>query len=254
MISVDLNCDMGESCGTNIVGNDAGIMPYVSSVNIACGFHGGDPSVMQHTVKMAINHGVAVGAHPSFHDREGFGRREMNMSEGEIYDLIIYQVSALAGIVKVSGGKMHHVKPHGALYNMAARDRVYAKTIAKAIVDFDATLIFYGLSGSEMIRAGMSAGLMTCSEVFADRNYQDDGSLMPRTKPNALITDSAAAVKQVIRMVSEKTVLSANGKVVPIEADTICIHGDGAHAVGFSKAIHEALLKEGVAIKAYPGI
>jgi len=151
---IDLNCDMGESFGTNIVGNDEGIMPYLSSANIACGFHGGNPSVMHHTVKLAMKYGVAIGAHPSFHDIEGFGRREMNLKATEIYDLIIYQVSALQGIVHVNGGKLHHVKPHGALYNMAAKDEEMAMAIADAIADLDATLILYGLSGSELIRAG----------------------------------------------------------------------------------------------------
>jgi UPF0271 protein len=251
MMFIDLNCDMGESFGTNIVGNDEGIMPYLSSANIACGFHGGTPSVMHQTVKLAIKHGVAIGAHPSFHDLEGFGRREMNLTAAEIYDLVIYQVSALQGIAKVNGGKLHHVKPHGALYNMAARDAIMATAIADAIADIDATLILYGLSGSELIRAGQAKGIATCSEVFADRHYQDDGSLTPRTKPHALITSTSVAVTQVIRMIKEKIVISDQGNPVPIEAETICIHGDGAHAIHFAKEIREALEANGITIKAF---
>jgi UPF0271 protein len=246
---IDLNCDMGESFGTNIIGNDEGIMPYLSSANIACGFHGGNPSVMQHTVKLAMKYGVAIGAHPSFHDIEGFGRREMNLKATEIYDLIIYQVSALQGIVKVNGGKLHHVKPHGALYNMAAKDEVMAMAIADAITDLDASLILYGLSGSELIRAGKAKGLSTCSEAFADRHYQDDGSLTPRTKPHALITHTNVAVTQVIRMIKEKIVISDQGRPVPIVAETICIHGDGTHAVQFAKEIRETLGANGITIK-----
>ena len=250
MISIDLNCDMGESAGSNIIGNDSAIMPLVSSANIACGFHGGDPSVMHRTVKMALMHSVAIGAHPSFPDRDGFGRKEMNMTAGEIYDLVLYQVSALSGITRVCGGVLHHVKPHGALYNMAARELAYAVAITDAIANFNRSLILYGLSGSELIKAGKAAGLVTCSEAFADRTYQDDGSLTPRTKPNALITDTKTTVKQVIRMVKEKIVVSVSGKEVNIEADTICIHGDGAHALNFAKAVHEALVSEGILIKA----
>lgn len=247
---VDLNCDMGESFGTNIIGNDEGIMPFISSANIACGFHGGTPTVMHRTIEIAVRHGIAIGAHPSFHDLEGFGRREMNLSTAEIYDLVIYQVSALAGFVKVTGANLHHVKPHGALYNMAARDAEIATTIANAIADFDSTLVMYGLSGSELISAGKKRGLKTCSEVFADRHYQDDGSLTPRTKPHALITSTTEAVAQVMRMVKEKTVISDRGNPVPIDAETICIHGDGAHAVQFAKDISESLKSSGIIIKA----
>ena len=253
MKSIDLNCDMGESFGTNIIGNDEGIMPYLSSANIACGFHGGNPSVMHHTVKLAMKYGVAIGAHPSFPDLEGFGRREMSMTATEIYELIIYQVSALSGIAKVSGGKLHHVKPHGALYNMAARDMAMAMAIADAIADIDASLILYGLSGSELIRAGKLRGLTTCSEVFADRHYQDDGSLTPRTKLHALITSTNIAVTQVLKMVKENIVISDQGNPVPIEAETICIHGDGVHAIHFAKEIREALESGGIIIKACGG-
>jgi UPF0271 protein len=253
MTSIDLNCDMGESCGTNIIGNDEGIMPYLSSANIACGFHGGTPSVMHHTVKLAMRHGVAIGAHPSYPDLEGFGRREMNLSAAEVYDLVIYQVSALSGIVKVCGGQLHHVKPHGALYNMAARDAAIAMAIADAIADMNASLILYGLSGSELIKAGKARGLRTCSEVFSDRHYQDDGSLTPRTKPHAFITSTNTAVARVLRMVKENIVISDLGNPVSIEAETICIHGDGVHAVHFAKEIREALESGGIIIKACNG-
>jgi UPF0271 protein len=250
MTSIDLNCDIGESFGTNIIGNDEGIMPFISSANIACGFHGGSPSVMQQTVRLAMKNGVALGAHPSFPDLEGFGRREMNLSAAEIYDLVIYQVAALAGIVKVNGGSLHHVKPHGALYNMAAKDPVMANAIVDAIADLDHSLILYGLSGSELIKAGKSRGLKTCSEVFADRHYQDDGSLVPRTKQHALITSNDIAVSQVMRMVKEKMVISEKGNNVPIDAETICIHGDGVNAVAFAREIREALVNGGITIKA----
>jgi len=250
MTSIDLNCDMGESFGANIIGNDEGIMPFISSANIACGFHGGSPSVMQQTVRLALKFGVAIGAHPSYPDLEGFGRREMNLSPAEIYDLVVYQVSALSGIVKVNGGMLHHVKPHGALYNMAARNMVIAKAIVDAIADVDRSLILYGLSGSELIRSGKSRGLKTCSEIFADRHYQDDGSLVPRTKQHALITSTGIAVSQVMRMIKEKLVISEHGNEVAIEAETICIHGDGMNAVSFAREIRESLVNGGITIKA----
>ncbi len=250
MMFVDINCDMGESFGINVIGNDEAIMPFLSSANIACGFHGGNPSVMHQTVRLAMKHGVAIGAHPSFPDLEGFGRREMTMAPAEVYDIIIYQVAAMAGIVKISGGKLHHVKPHGALYNMAARDASLAVAVADAVADIDVTLVLYGLSGSELIKAGKARGLRTCSEVFSDRHYQDDGSLTPRTKPHALITSTSVAVERVRRMVKEKIVISDLGNPVTIEAETICIHGDGVHAAHFAKEIRESLEASGIIIKA----
>jgi 5-oxoprolinase (ATP-hydrolysing) subunit A len=243
---VDLNCDFGESFGIYRLGEEKEILQYVTSVNVACGFHAGDPLVMRKTVQMALEQKVAIGAHPGFPDLLGFGRRNMAVTPGEAYAYVVYQIGALAAFVKAEGGKMSHVKPHGALYNMAARDTALAEAIAKAVYDVDPTLILYGLAGSELIRAGKKIGLRTASEVFADRTYQQDGSLTPRSDPRALIVDEQEAVLQVLAMVKEKRVRSLQGIDVPIEAETICIHGDGKKAVLFAKRLYEALRKEGV--------
>ena len=249
---VDLNCDMGEGFGAFDIGNDAAIMPFVSSVNIACGFHAGDPAVMKRTVRLAIRHGVAIGAHPGLPDLQGFGRREMAITPEEAYDMVIYQVGALDAFVKTEGGKLHHVKPHGALYNMAAKDRALAEAIAMAIYKIDPGLILYGLSGSELILAGESAGLKVANEVFADRTYQQDGNLTSRKQPHALITDHLLAVAQVIQMVKEGTVISAQGTLVPIQADTICIHGDGKSALTFAEQLCKEFYKEGLLVNTVP--
>ncbi|MES2830341.1 MAG: 5-oxoprolinase subunit PxpA [Bacteroidota bacterium] len=247
--TVDLNCDMGESYGAYTIGNDEAVMPFVSSVNIACGFHGGDPSVMKRTVELALKYGLKIGAHPGLPDLQGFGRREMKVSDEEVYDMVLYQIGALASIVQVQGGKLHHVKPHGALYNMAAKDSKLAVAIAQAVKDFDKALVFYGLSGSELIVAGKSVGLTTANEVFADRTYQADGSLTPRSKPNALITNEEEAIEQVMKMVTQGLVTSQDNRHVSISADTICLHGDGEHAVRFAEKIFEKFKLEGIAIK-----
>jgi 5-oxoprolinase (ATP-hydrolysing) subunit A len=243
---VDLNCDFGESFGIYRLGEEKEILRYVTSVNVACGFHAGDPLVMQKTVQMALEQKVAIGAHPGFPDLLGFGRRNMEVTPEEAYAYVIYQIGALSAFVKAEGGKMSHVKPHGALYNMAAKDAALAEAIAKAVYDVDPTLILYGLAGSELINAGKKIGLRTASEVFADRTYQQDGSLTPRSDPRALIVDEHEAVQQVLAMVKEKRVRSLQGIDVPIEAETICIHGDGKKAVLFAKRLYEALRKEGV--------
>ncbi|OQP01191.1 5-oxoprolinase subunit PxpA [Parageobacillus galactosidasius] len=243
---VDLNCDFGESFGIYRLGEEKEILQYVTSVNVACGFHAGDPLVMRKTVQMALEQKVAIGAHPGFPDLLGFGRRNMAVTPEEVYAYVVYQIGALAAFVKAEGGKMAHVKPHGALYNMAAKDTALAEAIAKAVYDVDPTLILYGLAGSELIRAGKKIGLRTASEVFADRTYQQDGSLTPRSDPRALIVDEQEAVLQVLAMVKEKRVRSLQGIDVPIEAETICIHGDGKKAVLFAKRLYEALQKEGV--------
>ena len=243
---VDLNCDFGESFGIYRLGEEKEILQYVTSVNVACGFHAGDPLVMRKTVQMALEQKVAIGAHPGFPDLLGFGRRNIAVTPEEVYAYVVYQIGALAAFVKAEGGKMSHVKPHGALYNMAAKDAALAEAIAKAVYDVDPTLILYGLAGSELIRAGKKIGLRTASEVFADRTYQQDGSLTPRSNPRALIVDEQEAVLQVLAMVKEKRVRSLQGIDVPIEAETICIHGDGKKAVLFAKRLYEALQKEGV--------
>ncbi|WP_024873488.1 LamB/YcsF family protein [Tolumonas lignilytica] len=250
MAQVDLNCDMGESFGAYQMGTDLQIMPLVSSANIACGFHAGDPSVMHKTLAAAVAQGVAIGAHPGLPDLVGFGRRNMQITPLDAYDMVVYQVGALAGFAKAAGVSLHHVKPHGALYNMAAKDRALADAIARAVRDIDASLVLYGLAGSELIRAGEAAGLKVASEVFADRSYQADGSLTPRSHPNALLESDEDAVKQVLTMVTENRVKAVTGEWVELEANTICIHGDGAHALSFAHKVKAALLQAGVEIKA----
>ncbi len=249
MLSIDLNCDMGESFGAWRMGNDAELMNYVSSVNIACGFHAGDASVMRKTVEISLEKGVAVGAHPSFPDLQGFGRRQMSLSAQEIFDIVLYQVSALKGICEASGAGLHHVKPHGALYNQAAKDSQIARTIAKAVKAIDKNLVFYGLSGSCLISEAENLGLKTASEVFADRTYQADGSLTPRSETNALIEDSKQAVSQVLQMIKEQTVTATSGENVPLNAETICIHGDGENALNFARTIREKLINNGIQIR-----
>jgi UPF0271 protein len=233
--TVTINCDMGEG-----IGNDAAIIPYIDRANIACGFHAGDIYTMEQTIALCCEHNVAIGAHPSFLDRENFGRKEMVLSLEEIYELVTQQLIILGEIADAFDKKIDHVKPHGALYNMSARDPLLAKTIARAVKDFDPELILVGLSGSHSIQQAGEHGLKTSSEIFADRTYQDNGSLTPRSLPNALIHETDKAVKQVLQMVMEGTVTTVSGKKIPIIAETICIHGDGEQAVEFAKAIHEA--------------
>jgi UPF0271 protein len=249
MFSIDLNCDMGESFGTWQMGNDSALMDYVSSVNIACGFHAGDASVIRKTIETALQKGVAVGAHPSFPDLQGFGRRAMSLSANEIYDIVLYQIAAVKGICEALGGELHHVKPHGALYNQAAKDPDIAGAIAKAVKAIDENLIFYGLSGSFLISEAEKLGLKTASEVFADRTYQTDGSLTPRSEPNALVTNTENSVRQVLQMISEQRVTAVSGEEIPIRAETVCIHGDGAHALEFAMKIKGELIENGVEIK-----
>ncbi len=232
------------------VGNDAAIMPFISSANIACGYHAGDEITMKQTIQLALQHNVQIGAHPSFLDKENFGRKEMNCTASEIYDLVFTQIKLLDAIAKMLGTKLHHVKPHGALYNMSAKDVSIAKVIATAVKDFDPHLILFGLSGSHSIQQAKELDLKTASEVFADRTYQEDGSLSPRSQIGALIEDTGAAVNQALQMIKEKTVIATSGKKIPIIADTICIHGDGKHAVEFAQQIHSTIEKEGIKIQA----
>ena len=232
----EINCDMGEG-----IGNDELIIPFINSANIACGYHAGDAATMQQTVDLCLKYNVAIGAHPSFFDRENFGRREMNIDSAEVYDLISQQLFILNEIAEGFDVKLNHVKPHGALYNMSAANPELANTIARAVKDFDVSLILFGLSGSHSINEAKTIGLKTASEVFADRTYQSDGSLTPRSQPNALIDDADKASQQVLQMVKKGTVTTILGKIIPIVAETICIHGDGKHAVEFAKAIHKAI-------------
>ncbi|MBA4849570.1 LamB/YcsF family protein [Emticicia sp. BO119] len=247
--SIDLNCDMGESFGIWTMGNDEVLMNYISSANIACGFHAGDATIMRKTAAFALHKGVAIGAHPGFPDLQGFGRRNMHLNAQEVYDICIYQIGAMLNVVRALGTALHHVKPHGAMYNLGAKEVKLANAIAQATKDSHPDLILYGLSGSFLIREAEKIGLKTASEVFADRTYQNDGSLTPRTQANAMIENTDDAVNQIIRMVKEKTVVSTDGNIVTIKADTICLHGDGTHAVEFAKALNRRLRTEGLQVK-----
>lgn len=249
MFSIDLNCDMGESFGAWRMGRDAELMDFVSSINIACGFHAGDASVIRKTVETAINKKVAIGAHPSFPDLQGFGRREMKMSPQEIFDTVLYQIAAVKGICEAFGATLRHVKPHGALYNQAAKDEKLARSICEAAKAIDANLILFGLSNSFLIAEAEKLNLKTASEVFADRTYLADGSLTPRNEPNALIADTEKAVSQVVGMISEQCVTAANGEKVSLKAETVCIHGDGENALRFAEAIHHKLIENGILIQ-----
>lgn len=249
MATIDLNCDMGESFGAWEMGSDAELMNYVSSINIACGFHAGDATTIRKTVEMAFEKGLAIGAHPSYPDLQGFGRRSMSISPGEVTDIVVYQVAAIKGVCEASGARLNHVKPHGALYNQAAKDADLAGAIADAVYRIDPDLILYGLSGSLMIEEARRRGLRTASEVFADRTYADDGTLTPRSDANALITHVEQAVAQVVQIVRHGTVTAVTGNTVKIDADTICIHGDGENAVGFAKAIRGMLTDKGVEVR-----
>lgn len=250
MNRVDLNCDLGESFGAYRIGNDEEILDFVTSVNVACGFHAGDPSVMRKTVELAAQKGVQIGAHPGLQDLIGFGRRNLSITAQEAYDIVVYQIGALDGFLKAEGLRMQHVKPHGALYNMAAKDKNLSKAIVKAIYNINADLILFGLAGSELIKAGKEIGLRTASEVFADRTYQSDGSLTARSEKNALIENDDEALAQVVRMVKEGKVKSQQGVDVSLQADTICIHGDGAHALEFARRIQGSLTRSEIEVKA----
>ena len=249
MPSIDLNCDLGESFGAYTIGMDAEILPYITSANIACGFHAGDPSVMQRSVLLCKEYGVQVGAHPGLPDLQGFGRRDMALSPDEAYSFVLYQISALAGFCKAEGAALAHVKPHGQLYNRAAKDAALAEAIAAAVHDFDPTLVLVGLAGGKLIEAGRAAGLATAQEFFADRNYMADGTLVPRKQENAVIADEDFAVARVVRAVQEGTIEAVDGSTIEVAADTICIHGDNAHALEFAKKIREALMQAGVELK-----
>lgn len=247
---VDLNCDMGESFGVYTIGGDAELLKYITSANIACGAHAGDPNVMDRTVEMAKNHGVAIGAHPGFPDLAGFGRRMIDFSLDEIYQMVVHQIGGLQAFCTVHHVKMQHVKPHGAMYNLAGQDKAVADAIARAVYDVDATLLLFGLAGGELLEAGRRHGLHVVSEVFADRTYQFDGSLTPRSETGAMIETVDEAVVQVERMVHDGTVETAGGEFISIDADTICVHGDGQHAVEFVKKLREVFYDREIMVKA----
>lgn len=246
MSAIDLNCDMGEGFG-----NDAELMNYVTSVNIACGSHAGDATTMSRTVELAIQKGVAIGAHPGFPDLENFGRRAMSLLPQEVHDIVFDQVSALKEMCESLDTRLDHVKPHGALYNQAAADNEMAHAIAEAVKESDPNLILFGLSGSELISEAEKLNLRTASEVFADRTYRSDGTLTPRTDRNALITNTEQSLAQVMQMITQKTVTAVTGESVPIKAETICIHGDGEHAVEFARAIRNALAENSIDVRRF---
>jgi UPF0271 protein len=243
-MTIDLNCDMGEG-----LPNDAALMPFISSANIACGYHAGDDATIKLTIELALQHNVAIGAHPGFNDPINFGRKAVHLSEQDLFELVADQVLLLQRSAESLGTELHHIKPHGALYNMAAKDPAMAETIVKAVKAINPSLVFYGLSGSKLISAALAAGLKTASEVFADRSYQNDGSLTPRNLPHALLDSEEAAVAQVLEMVKQQTVTSVQQKKIPIVAETICIHGDGEHAYAFAKHIHQALQQNNIEIR-----
>jgi UPF0271 protein len=245
MLTVDLNCDMGEG-----MANDAAIMPFITSANVACGFHAGNPIIMRETVLLALQHGVSVGAHPSYADKENLGRKAMALSEKEIYSLITQQLEALSIIVKECNTRLVHVKPHGALYNAAAISEDISSAIIQAVLDFDPSLTLFGLANSVTVRLAKSLGLNFKQEVFTDRTYQPDGLLTPRDQKNALISNSKDALQQVQQMVLDKAVTATNGDKISIQADTICIHGDGNHALEFARLIHRHLNASGILLKA----
>ncbi|MGO4109306.1 LamB/YcsF family protein [Paenibacillus sp. YAF4_2] len=244
--TVDLNCDFGEGFGTYTFGQDTELLQYVTSVNIACGFHAGDPHTMRTAVNQALAAGAAIGAHPGLPDRLGFGRREMSVSASEVYDFTLYQLGALQAIVRASGGRLNHLKPHGALYHMAGRDKTIAEAIIKAALAVDDQLIIYGQSGSLILDTAIRFGIPYASEVFADRAYEPDGSLAARSKPGAVLHDADEAAAQAVAMAAQGIVYTPDGSPVHVQADTICLHGDGAHAALFASRINEALIAAGI--------
>lgn len=249
MNAIDLNCDMGESFGAYTLGSDEQILQYVTSANIACGFHAGDAATMKQTVRLAMAQQVGIGAHPGLPDLAGFGRRNMDITPEEAYDIVVYQVGALWGFVKSEGGRLRHVKAHGALYNMATVSECLSEAIAEAVYKIDPELVLFGLAGGELVKAGKRSGLRTASEVFADRTYQQDGTLTPRKQPDALIANDADAVAQVVRMITERKVMTRQGVDADILAETVCVHGDGPNALSFTRNIRETLECSGIAVR-----
>ena len=251
MPTIDLNCDLGESFGAYKMGMDEEILPLITSANIACGFHGGDPLIMERTVALCKVHGVRPGAHPGFPDLNGFGRRNMNLSPKEVKACVTYQIGALKAFCDSASIRLYHVKPHGALYNMAAVDYKLAAAICEAIHDVDDSLVLLALSGSEMLRAARECGISSASEVFADRAYERDGTLVSRSHKGAVIEEKEAAVKQVVRMAKEGRVRAISGEDISIKADSVCVHGDGRNALSFVKRIREELAVKGIEVKGF---
>ncbi|HMA33936.1 MAG TPA: 5-oxoprolinase subunit PxpA [Chloroflexia bacterium] len=252
-MQIDLNCDMGESFGAWVLGQDAALLPLVTSANIACGFHAGDPGVMARTVALAQAQGVALGAHPGYPDLQGFGRRALDLTAPELEAAVLYQIGALAAFAQAQGTRLRHVKPHGALYNRAAGDYALAAAIARAVHSFAPTLILVGLAGSRLLDAGRTLGLPVAAEAFADRAYEADGTLRARRLPGAILPDPAAAAAQALSIVQHGQVRAYDGTLVPVHADTLCIHGDTPGAPAYAQAVRSALEAAGITIAALPG-
>ncbi|WP_028612406.1 LamB/YcsF family protein [Paenibacillus harenae] len=249
MLKIDLNCDMGEGFGVYRAGSDEELMKHITSANIACGFHAGDAATIRETVRLALKQGVAIGAHPGLPDLAGFGRRAMSISPKEAYDMTVYQLGAVSAFAVSEGGRVAHVKPHGALYTMAARDKALAEALAEAVYKVDPRLMLFGLSGSELIRAGEAAGLRTINEVFADRAYEADGSLSPRGAEGAVITDPDRAASQALSMIKHGVVLTRQKNELPLKADSVCVHGDTPGAVVHVIRLRERLEAEGIRVR-----
>lgn len=249
MMEVDLNCDLGESFGVYQLGNDQEMMKYITSANIACGFHAGDPIMMRRAVLMALSNNVSIGAHPGLPDLRGFGRRNIHISPSDAYHDVVYQIGALDAFVKSEGGVLRHVKPHGALYNLCAVDDALAEAVAEAVYRVNPSLRLYALSGSKLIEAGRKLGLLTVNEVFADRAYLDNGSLAPRDIEGAIINDESDLISQVLRLVLHKRVNTITGKEISLQSDSICLHGDGVKAVEMARFISTTLKDHGVLLK-----
>lgn len=249
-MEIDINCDMGEGFGRYSIGNDEALFPFITSANIACGFHAGDPQVMRRTVQLAKEHHVAIGAHPGFYDLVGFGRREMKVGHEQLFADLVYQIGALEAFARIEGVSVRHVKLHGALYNMAHRDRSLAEVVVEAVAAVNPGLLLYTLPGGALREEAIRCGLATAAEFFADRTYQDDGSLTQRQHPQAMVHDPAQAAARVIRMLREGVVESVNGTVIPMKAETVCIHGDEQTAVAFAREIRSRLDQEGIVVRA----
>lgn len=247
---VDLNADIGESFGIYNAGNDELLLRSITSGNIACGFHAGDPSVMRRTVRAAVRAGVSIGAHPGLPDLVGFGRREMSLEPREIADLVLYQVGALNGIAKAEGARLRHVKPHGALYNMSVRRGEIAEAIARAVASFDDGLLLMGLPGSELLAAGARLGLAVVAEAFADRSYEPDGTLTPRHFADSVLSEPGQAVERAVRMVRDGKVVARDGSTYALKVDTICVHGDTPHAAELAAAVRLGLEQSGIEVRA----
>ena len=248
--TIDINSDLGESFGAYRIGCDSQVLSCVSSANIACGFHASDPLTMQMTVRLALEHGAAIGAHPGFPDLVGFGRRNLAVSPEELKTMVIYQIGALDAFCGAEGAVLHHVKAHGAMYNMAAKDSLLARALAEAVFLAGPHLILYGLSGSQMQKAAEEVGIPFASEVFADRAYEEDGSLVSRNRPDAMITDEEEAAARMLRLVRTGRITAVSGKEISLKADTICVHGDSEKAVAFASSLRRVLISDGILVSA----